>query len=314
MKVNLDVQGADQERLLPEPRGRDQARRRPQGDGRLRGEERPAGHRLQADLLAARKTPVGVDLLTYRNAPDDGYFLLLASPGMEAPAGRRCSRSDVCFVLDTSGSMAEAAEEDGAGEEGAVVLPARTSTRATASRSSASAPRPSRSSTSWSAADKENVDKAQAFVADAQADRRHRDRRRAAEGAARLRQTSGKTQARPAVRRHLPDRRPADDRRDERGRDRRTREQGRRRQHAASSPSASAPTSTRTCSTASRARRKAFSQYVLPEEDIEVKLSSFYTKIKEPVLTNVQVAFTGGDIKTTQLYPTRCPTCSRARC
>ena len=31
---------------------------------------------------------------------------------------------------------------------------------------------------------------------------------------------------------------------------------------------------------------RAFSQYVLPEEDIEVKVSSFFTKIKEPVLAS----------------------------
>ena len=59
---------------------------------------------------------------------------------------------------------------------------------------------------------------------------------------------------------------------------------------------------------------KAFSSYVLPQEDIEVKLSSFYTKISQPVLSDVQLAFTGGDIRTSQLYPTQCPTCSRARC
>ena len=41
---------------------------------------------------------------------------------------------------------------------------------------------------------------------------------------------------------------------------------------------------------------RAFSQYVLPEESLEVKLSSFYTKIKEPVLSNVQMAFSGRDI------------------
>src|SRR5205085_5966167 len=39
---------------------------------------------------------------------------------------------------------------------------------------------------------------------------------------------------------------------------------------------------------------KAFSQYVLPNEDLEVKLSSFYTKISQPVLSNVAIAFSGG--------------------
>jgi Ca-activated chloride channel family protein len=51
---------------------------------------------------------------------------------------------------------------------------------------------------------------------------------------------------------------------------------------------------------------KAFSQYVLPEEDIEVKVSTFYSKIKEPVLSNVALAFTG-DVKTTAIYPGTMP-------
>jgi Ca-activated chloride channel family protein len=52
---------------------------------------------------------------------------------------------------------------------------------------------------------------------------------------------------------------------------------------------------------------KAFSQYVLPNEDLEVKLSSFYTKISQPVLSNVAVAFSGGNIQTTQVYPGAMP-------
>src|SRR5205085_12262786 len=58
-------------------------------------------------IFSRNNSPVGVDLLTYRNGPDDGYFLLLASPGMQAPAGQ-IEKKDVCFVLDTSGSMAGA--------------------------------------------------------------------------------------------------------------------------------------------------------------------------------------------------------------
>jgi Ca-activated chloride channel homolog len=52
---------------------------------------------------------------------------------------------------------------------------------------------------------------------------------------------------------------------------------------------------------------KAVSQYVLPEEDLEVKLSSFYGKIKEPVLSDVQVTFAGGDVRTSQVYPGAMP-------
>src|SRR5207248_977594 len=51
---------------------------------------------------------------------------------------------------------------------------------------------------------------------------------------------------------------------------------------------------------------RAFSQYVLPEEDIEVKVSSFFSKIKEPVLANPNLKFTG-DIRATKLYPSPLP-------
>src|SRR5205807_3712700 len=50
----------------------------------------------------------------------------------------------------------------------------------------------------------------------------------------------------------------------------------------------------------------AISQYVLPEEDIEIKVSSFFSKIKEPVLSNPVLKFTG-DIHATKLYPSPLP-------
>ncbi|HEY2951563.1 MAG TPA: VIT domain-containing protein, partial [Verrucomicrobiae bacterium] len=51
---------------------------------------------------------------------------------------------------------------------------------------------------------------------------------------------------------------------------------------------------------------KAFSQYVLPEEDIEVKVSGFFAKIKEPVLASPQITFPDG-VRVTKLYPSPLP-------
>lgn len=51
---------------------------------------------------------------------------------------------------------------------------------------------------------------------------------------------------------------------------------------------------------------RAISQYVLPEEDIEVKVSNFFTRIKEPVLAELKLKFTG-DIRVTKLYPSPLP-------
>ena len=52
---------------------------------------------------------------------------------------------------------------------------------------------------------------------------------------------------------------------------------------------------------------RAFTTYVAPAEDIEIKVGNFYTKIKEAVLGNVQLAFTGDAIRATQLYPAAMP-------
>ena len=51
---------------------------------------------------------------------------------------------------------------------------------------------------------------------------------------------------------------------------------------------------------------KAFSQYVLPEEDIEVKVSSFFGKIKEPVLANPKLTLPD-DVRVTKIYPAPLP-------
>jgi len=51
---------------------------------------------------------------------------------------------------------------------------------------------------------------------------------------------------------------------------------------------------------------RATSQYVLPEEDLEVKVSNFFSKIKEPVLANPMLRF-NGDVRITKLYPSPLP-------
>jgi Ca-activated chloride channel family protein len=51
---------------------------------------------------------------------------------------------------------------------------------------------------------------------------------------------------------------------------------------------------------------RAVSQYVLPDEDLEVKLSSFFTKIKDPVLANPALKFTG-DLRVSKLHPSPLP-------
>ncbi len=55
---------------------------------------------------------VGLDLLAFRERGDgDGYFLLLLAPSSQVPSARVAAK-DVVFVLDTSGSMAERGKID----------------------------------------------------------------------------------------------------------------------------------------------------------------------------------------------------------
>lgn len=51
---------------------------------------------------------------------------------------------------------------------------------------------------------------------------------------------------------------------------------------------------------------RAASQYVLPDEDIEVKVSSFFTKINAPVLTDLRLRLSGG-ARASKLAPAELP-------
>jgi Ca-activated chloride channel homolog len=55
-------------------------------------------------FYSAEKSELGLSFLTYRKGDEDGYFMLLATPGFETGKGKVIPK-DVVFVLDTSGSM-----------------------------------------------------------------------------------------------------------------------------------------------------------------------------------------------------------------
>lgn len=52
---------------------------------------------------------------------------------------------------------------------------------------------------------------------------------------------------------------------------------------------------------------RGLSQYVLPNEDIEVKVSSFYTKLRDPVFSDLSLTFTNRAIRVTALHPQELP-------
>jgi len=53
-------------------------------------------------------------------------------------------------------------------------------------------------------------------------------------------------------------------------------------------------------------KTRAASQYVLPSEDIEIKVSNFYTKISQPVLADVKLRFSGA-VKISKMTPSELP-------
>ena len=62
---------------------------------------------IQNDLdlyFGVDESAIGVNLLSYKPAGEDGYFVLLAAPGVDVPAGEIVAR-DLVLVVDVSGSM-----------------------------------------------------------------------------------------------------------------------------------------------------------------------------------------------------------------
>jgi len=306
-------------------------------------------------IFSRSKADVGVDLLTYRNSPDDGYFLLMASPGFTPPAAARVRPRDVCFVIDTSGSMAENGGTKMAQAKKALSFCLQNlneSDRFEIVRFSTEA---EGLFNGLEPASKANVEKAQSFVQglkpiggtaiqDALAKaldlrekslvkvewhgswyaatvlKREGDRAFIHYegyganydewvGPDRVRSVGGDAVPpaaidRPYVVIFLTDGQPTVGETNE---DRIVESVQRRAGASVRVFPFGIGTDINTHLLDGIAdKTRAFSQYVLPTEDIEVKVSTFYTRIKEPVLSNVAVAFTG-DVTTTQVYPGTMP-------
>src|SRR4051812_1921419 len=253
-------------------------------------------------LIYSRETKdIGVNLMTFRNAPDDGYFLLLASPGMEVKK-TTVQPKDICLVLDTSGSMAGKKMEQAKKALAFCLANLNEQDRFDIIRFSTEA---DEFFGELKDANKENVAKAQAYVdglkpiggtaideALQKAIKLGHDRRIAG-------------QERPYVVIFLTDGQPTIGETKE---DTILANVAKANDQSVRIFSFGIGTELNTHLLDRLAEAtKAVSQYVIPSEDIEVKLSNFYTKIKDPVLSNVSVAFSGADIKTAQIYPNAMP-------
>lgn len=246
-------------------------------------------------FYAAEEKDIGVNLMTFKERNEDGYFLLLASPGAELKT-KQSSPKDVTFVLDTSGSMA-----------GKKLAQAKKALQfCVENLNDGDRFELIRFSTETEPlfdklveANEKNRRRAEEFIKDL-----HPIGGTAIEEAL-LKALSSKpaNSDRPYVVIFLTDGQPTIGN---------TKEEDivaavskRSGNTRVFSFGIGTDVNTHLLDKITESTR-ALSQYVLPEEDIEVKVSNFFTKIKEPVLAELKLKFTG-DIRVTKLYPSPLP-------
>ena len=250
-------------------------------------------------IFTRTPNPVGIDLLTYRSAADKGFFLLLASPGLTAPHGQ-IEKKDVCFVLDTSGSMAGVKIEQAKKALSFCLNSLNEGDRFEVVRFSTDVEPlfgELRSS------NKSNTAKALAFVKELQATG-------GTNISTALQQTlnlrpAGRENARPYVIVFLTDGEPTvGDTNEDSIVSTVDRISGGRTKIFCFGVGNDVNTH---LLDRIAEQTRALSTYVRPEEDIEVKVSSLYEKIREPVLSNVNLAFGSENVHVSQVYPPQMP-------
>ncbi len=253
--------------------------------------------------FAPEEDDVGLHLITHRRAGEDGYFLLLASPGL-AEDNRKVVPRDLVFVLDTSGSMAGKKLDQARKALEFCVENLNDGDRFEIIRFATEVEALFGKLTRWDSGSREG---AREFI------RRLKplggtaidEALRKALGTRENSGASGKPgEARPLAIIFLTDGRPTIGVTDEQ----------------------EILAGLKTCNT-ERTRVFCFgigtdvnthfldklaghtrgsTEYVLPEEDLEVKVSSFFARIKDPVLSDPALKFPGG-IRVSKLHPTELP-------
>ncbi len=264
-------------------------------------------------LFSRKANPVGIDLLASRSPGGNGYFMLLASPGITAPRVSAAPK-DICFVLDTSGSMAGAKLEQAKkalafclanlnpGDAFEII---RFSTEAESQLGG------------LMSATKPNLERARELVdgftpIGGTAIGEALGKALGLRGGGNARPTAGTPkggeardgESRPYMVIFLTDGLPTVGETQE---DRLV-DQVKNAGSAARVFSFGIGTDVNTHLLDRIAdETRAVSQYVLPNEDIEVKVSGFYTKIREPVLSNISLSFTNPGVRITQVLPKNLP-------
>ena len=248
-------------------------------------------------FFAPQKQDVSLDLVTYRTDPDDdGYFLLLASPGIKSKATHL--PKDVTFVLDTSGSMAD---------DNKLVQAKKALTYCLANLNADDRFEIIRFSTEpeslfgkLTAASDASVADAQKFVSKLRPeggtaifDALHQAMALRPDKSDRPYVVVFITDGMPTVGETSDDAIVAET--DQAA------DQGKRVFCFGLGTDVNAHLLDRIAE-----HTHAVSDYILPDEDLEIKVSNFFAKIHEPVLANVKLTFPDG-IKVTKMYPQTMP-------
>jgi Ca-activated chloride channel family protein len=256
--------------------------------------------------FSPEKDEIGVKLVTHKVAGEDGYFLLLASPGVDVKE-KQVSMKDVVFVLDTSGSMAGPKLEQAKKALLFCVESLNDGDRFEIMRFSTDV-EPLFDKLEGASA--QNRQRARAFVKDLKAlggtaiDDALKQALGLAEGRRKAEDGRQQAEGRPLVVIFLTDGQPTIGTTDENQivDNVKKEDDGHTRIFCFG---IGTDVNTHLLDRITE-QTHAVSQYVLPEEDIEVKVSSFFAKIKEPVLSNPTLKFTR-DIRVTKLYPSPLP-------
>lgn len=249
--------------------------------------------------FAPEKNEIGLNLLTHKSGDGDGYFMLLASPGADVKE-KQVVLKDVAFVLDTSGSMAGAKLEQAKKALKFCVENLNDGDRFEVVRFSTEV---EPLFDNLVEANQSNRSKAEDFIKDLKpiGGTAIDDALKKALSLASQHSTAG---TRPFVIIFLTDGRPTIGTTDEDEIVAGVKKRGENRTRIFCF-GIGTDVNTHLLDRITE-ETSAFSQYVLPEEDIEVKVSSFFSKIKEPVLTNPTIKFTG-NVHTTKFYPSPLP-------